>query len=118
MRAVYIAAAAVLVSSLLCNWWQYKLHKAMIAEREAAAIATMQDARDADNSVFATFDKKRNTISQEAQEKRDVLKEADSADNLADLLERCRRGLFCKSADSRLDTSSCVNDRMSKPNNP
>ena len=112
MKAVYIAAAAVLVSSLLCNWWQYKQHKAMIAEREAAAIATMQDARDADNSAFATFDKKRNTISQEAQEKRDALKDADAADSIADLLKRCRDGLRKSASDNSCDASSSANGSL------
>jgi len=112
MRAVYIVAAVVFISSLLCNWWQWKRNADLIAEREAAAIATMQDARDADNSAFATFDKKRNTISHEAQEKRDALKDADAADTIADLLKRCRDGL-CKSAsDNSCDASSSANGSL------
>ena len=93
MRAVYITAAVILIASLLTSWWLYKRNAELIAEREAAEIATMQTARDADNSSFATFERNRNTILQESQEKRDALNSIDPTDTVADVLRRCRDGL-------------------------
>lgn len=118
MRAVYIAAALVLLASLLGNWWQYRQHKAMLAEREAAVVETYHDTRKADDTAMQQVDKSREDAAKSAQEKRDALKDADTVDTIADLLERCRRGLFGQGADRSPDSAKSDHAAVPKPANP
>ena len=120
MRAVYMAASLVLLASLAGNWWQYKQHKALLADREAAVVETYQDTRRADDAAMQHVDKTKSDAAKAAQEKRDALKDADTADSIADLLERCRRGLFGKDkdADGSVDAAKSNHAAVPKPTDP
>ena len=118
MRAVYIAAALVLFASLAGNWWQYKHSQALIAERENAVVETYHETRRADDAAMQQVDKAREDAAKAAQEKRDALKDADSADTIADLLERCRRGLFGKDANGSPDSAQSDHAAVPKSANP
>ena len=118
MRAVYIAAALVLLASLVGNWWQWRHNKALIAEREAAVVETYQDTRKADDAAMQQVDKTREDAAKSAQEKRDALKNADAIDSLDALLERCRRGLFGQGGNGGVDAAKGNHAAMPKPANP
>lgn len=118
MRVVYATAILVLLASLLGNWWQYRQHKALLADHEAAVVETYQDTRRADDAAMQHVDKAREDAAKAAQEKRDALKDADTADTIADLLERCRRGLFGKDADRGPDAAKSNHAAVPKPTDP
>ena len=118
MRYIYVAAAIVLAVSLVCNWVQFQRAKALMAEREAVVVETYQDARKADDAAMQHVDKAREDAAKTAQEKRDALKDADTADTIADLLERCRIGLFGKDANGGADATQSNHAAVPKPANP
>lgn len=115
---IYIAAAFLLVISLVCNWVQFKQRQALLAERENSVVETYQDARKADDAAMQHVDKAREDAAKTAQEKRDALKDADTADTIADLLERCRIGLFGKDANGGAEATQSNHAAVPKPANP
>lgn len=118
MRVVYATAILVLLASLLGNWCQYRQHKALIAERNDAIVETYQDTRRVDDAAMQHVDKTKSDAAKAAQEKRDALKDADTADSIADLLERCRRGLFGEDADRGPDAAKSNHAAVPKPTDP